>query len=106
MDSQADEKSRIDWRGGDPVHEVFVLPEHVEASIHRLMDSFGLNFASLDMIVTPEGEYVFLELNPNGQWLWLEFELGLPLVSSMADLLTTDHTGRLTGDPRGAVNAS
>jgi glutathione synthase/RimK-type ligase-like ATP-grasp enzyme len=106
LDSQADEKSRIDWRGGDPEHEIFDLPAEVEASIHRLMDSFGLNFASLDMIVTPEGEYVFLELNPNGQWLWLEFELGLPLVSSMADLLTTDHTGRLTGDPRGAVNAS
>jgi glutathione synthase/RimK-type ligase-like ATP-grasp enzyme len=88
MDSQADEKSRIDWRGGDPDHEIFTLPHEVEAAIHRLMDSFELNFASLDMIVTPEGEYVFLELNPNGQWLWLEYELGLPLVASMADLLT------------------
>jgi glutathione synthase/RimK-type ligase-like ATP-grasp enzyme len=108
MDSQADEKSRIDWRGGDPEHEIFDLPEHVEASIHRLMDSFELNFASLDMIVTPEGEYVFLELNPNGQWLWLELELGLPLVESMADLLTTDYTGadRRTGDARGALSAT
>jgi len=88
LDSQADEKSRVDWRGGDPEHEIFTLPRAVEASIHRLMDSFELNFASLDMIVTPEGEYVFLELNPNGQWLWLEYELGLPLVTSMADLLT------------------
>jgi glutathione synthase/RimK-type ligase-like ATP-grasp enzyme len=108
MDSQADEKSRIDWRGGDPEHEIFALPEEVEASIHRLMDSFGLNFASLDMIVTPEGEYVFLELNPNGQWLWLELELGLPLVESMADLLTSNHTGagRPTADVRGALSAS
>jgi glutathione synthase/RimK-type ligase-like ATP-grasp enzyme len=108
MDSQADEKSRIDWRGGDPEHEIFALPEQVEASIHRLMDSFGLNFASLDMIVTPDGEFVFLELNPNGQWLWLEFELGLPLVASMADLLTTNHTGagRSTEDVRGALSAS
>jgi hypothetical protein len=55
------------------------------------MDSFALNFASMDMIVTPEGDFVFLELNPNGQWLWLELELGLPLVASMADLLTTNH---------------
>ena len=93
MDSQADENSRIDWRGGDPKHEIFILPDDVQASLHRLMDSFGLNFASLDMIVTPEGEFVFLELNPNGQWLWLELELGLPLVASMADLLTTNHTG-------------
>jgi glutathione synthase/RimK-type ligase-like ATP-grasp enzyme len=103
MDSQANENSRIDWRGGDPEHEIFALPDRVEASIRRLMDSFGLNFASLDMIVTPDGEFVFLELNPNGQWLWLELELGLPLVASMADLLTTNHTeaGRPTEDVRG-----
>jgi hypothetical protein len=66
----------------------------VEASIRRLVDSFGTNFASMDLIVTPEGEFVFLDLNPNGQWLWLETELGLPLVSSMADLLTTYHPCR------------
>jgi len=91
LDSQADETTRTDWRAGAPVHEIFVLPDQVEASLRRLMDSFALNFASLDMIVTPEGEYVFLELNPNGQWLWLELELGLPLVASMADLLTSNH---------------
>jgi glutathione synthase/RimK-type ligase-like ATP-grasp enzyme len=107
LDSQADEKSRVDWRGGDPAHEIFALPEDVKASIRRLMSSFGLNFASLDMIVTPEGEFVFLELNPNGQWLWLEFELGLPLVASMADLLMSNHTGshRHAADARGALSA-
>ena len=105
MDSQADENSRIDWRGGDPKLEIFTLPDHVQASLLRLMDSFGLTFASLDMIVTPEGEFVFLELNPNGQWLWLELELGLPLVASMADLLTTNHTGggRPAEDVRGGL---
>jgi hypothetical protein len=91
--SQATEATRRDWRAGEPEHEVFSLPEDVKASIHRLMGSFGLNFASLDMIVTPGGEFVFLELNPNGQWLWLELELGLPLVASMADLLTSRLTG-------------
>jgi hypothetical protein len=52
-----------------------------------LTDSFGINFASLDMILTPEGEFIFLDLNPNGAWLWLELELGLPLTANMADLL-------------------
>ena len=99
MDTQADEKSRIDSRGGDPEHEIFELPSEVEASLHRVMDSFELNFASLDMIVTPDGEFVFLELNPNGQWLWLEYELGLPLVASMADLLMSDG-GRPSEDAR------
>jgi glutathione synthase/RimK-type ligase-like ATP-grasp enzyme len=97
LDSQAHESTRKDWRGGaveeeDVDYEVFDLPEHVQAGLHRLMRSFEINFASIDMIVTPEGEFVFLDLNPNGQWLWLEEELGLPLVAGMADLLTTDYS--------------
>jgi hypothetical protein len=111
MNSQASEITRTDWRAGNPEHEIFSLPNHVEASIQRLMNSFEINFASMDMIVTPAGDYVFMDLNPNGQWLWLETELGLPLVASMADLLTTHHAG--TGQPiddvghsqRGAVYA-
>jgi glutathione synthase/RimK-type ligase-like ATP-grasp enzyme len=95
LNSQANETTRRDWRAGDAAdleHEVFSLPEHVKTSIHRLMGSFGINFASIDLIVTPTGEFVFLDLNPNGQWLWLEIELGLPLVASMADLLTTRYS--------------
>src|SRR3954453_8873890 len=108
LDSQAEEQSRVDWRGGDPAHEIFTLPVDVEESIHRLMASFELNFASLDMIVTPDGEFVFLELNPNGQWLWLEYELGLPLVATMADLLMSEHasSGRSTEDAEGALSAT
>jgi glutathione synthase/RimK-type ligase-like ATP-grasp enzyme len=96
IESQVNEITRKDWRAGDwrsgdLEQAVFDLPDTVQAAIHRLMDSFGINFASLDMIVTPAGEFVFLELNPNGQWLWLEHDLGLPLVASMADLLTTHY---------------
>src|SRR5947199_7826560 len=83
INSQAKASTSKDWRGGNCSLEPFSLPEEVEASLLRLMESFGINFASLDMILTPEGEFVFLELNPNGQWLWLELELGLPLVASM-----------------------
>jgi len=96
LDSQAHESTRKDWRAGDfdeeMEHEVFDLPERVQAGLHRLMRSFEINFASIDMIVTPEGEFVFLDLNPNGQWLWLEEELGLPLVAGMADLLTREYS--------------
>jgi len=97
LDSQAHESTRTDWRAGavedeDVEYEVFDLPEHIQAGLHRLVRSFGINFASIDMIVTPAGEFVFLDLNPNGQWLWLEEELGLPLVAGMADLLTTEYS--------------
>jgi glutathione synthase/RimK-type ligase-like ATP-grasp enzyme len=97
LDSQAHESTRMDWRGGavgeDEVRwEVSDIPERVQAALHRLMRSFDINFASIDMIVTPDGEFVFLDLNPNGQWLWLEEELGLPLVAGMADLLTSRYS--------------
>ena len=44
-------------------------------------------FGAFDIIVTPDGEYVFLENNPFGQYLWLEVETGLPLSEEMAHLL-------------------
>jgi glutathione synthase/RimK-type ligase-like ATP-grasp enzyme len=106
INSQANELTRKDWRAGEPEHEVFSLPEHVKASIRRLMRSFDINFASIDMIVTPTGEYVFLDLNPNGQWLWLEIEVGLPLVAGMADLLTTHHSRPAQACDDGAVGES
>jgi glutathione synthase/RimK-type ligase-like ATP-grasp enzyme len=43
-----------------------------------------LNFGCFDFIVTPEGEYVFLECNPNGQWLWIEMETGYDISKIMA----------------------
>ncbi len=89
IDSQADDVTRQDWRAGSRSHAAFDLPDEIAEALLRVVGAFGLNFASLDMIVTPRGEFVFLELNPNGQWLWLEHELGLPLVSAMADLLTS-----------------
>jgi glutathione synthase/RimK-type ligase-like ATP-grasp enzyme len=99
MNTQANEITRIDWRAGAREHEIFDLPEQVKASIRRLVASFGLNFASIDLILTPEGEFVFLDLNPNGQWLWLELELGLPLSATMADLLTTNYTREAQASP-------
>src|SRR5215218_5062604 len=98
LNSQDKASARKDWRAaaveeeGDVEYELFDLPEPVQAALHRLMRSFEINFASIDLIVTPGGGFVFLDLNPNGQWLWLEEELGLPLVASMANLLTTEYS--------------
>ena len=47
----------------------------------------GLLYGAFDLIVTPEGEHVFLELNPNGQYLWIELITGASLSEAMADLL-------------------
>jgi hypothetical protein len=58
---------------------------------------FGLQFSSMDFLLTPEGDYVFLDLNPNGQFYWLQTRLleRFPLKEAMADLLVFPEDYRL-----------
>ena len=51
------------------------------------MQSLGLVYGAIDLIVTPSGEYVFLEINPAGQFLWAESAAGLPLLDALATML-------------------
>jgi hypothetical protein len=53
----------------------------------ELMDRLELNYGALDLIVTPGGEHVFLEVNPVGEFWWLERWAGLPISEAIADLL-------------------
>jgi hypothetical protein len=50
----------------------------------------GLHFGEFDIIKNQNGEYVFLELNPNGQWLWLELKSGYPLSQDIGHYLCSD----------------
>ncbi|WAL96271.1 hypothetical protein [Streptomyces sp. Je 1-369] len=59
----------------------------VEKRVRSLMADLGLFFGALDFAVTPEGRWVFFEVNPNGQWHWLAVKAGVPLVEAMADAL-------------------
>ena len=52
------------------------------------MVSLRLTFGAIDLIETPKGEYVFLEINPNGQWLWLDDMLDLGISAAVADWLS------------------
>jgi len=85
----AKDREVVDWRSNYAGHDyrVYSLPDDIRAACLRLVDVFGLNFAAIDMVVTPRDEYVFLEINPNGQWSWLALATDLPMVESMADLL-------------------
>lgn len=51
------------------------------------MEKLGLAYGAIDFVVTPEGEYVFLEVNPSGQFLWADYEAGLPLLDAMCEML-------------------
>jgi D-alanine-D-alanine ligase-like ATP-grasp enzyme len=59
------------------------------------MCRLNLAFGALDFVVTPEGELVFLEVNPNGQWLWLDDQLNLGISDAVAGWLAVTPNGAL-----------
>lgn len=72
--SQSHDATRLDWRARSADLEVEPdrLPPAVQRGVRALMRRLGLVFGCLDFIVTPDGRHVFLEVNPMGQFLWLE----------------------------------
>lgn len=91
IDSQVSARATHDWRR-DGVRMIqdwrhYQLPFEVEEKILRLMDYFSLNYGAIDIILTPDGRHVFLELNPSGEFFWLERAPGLPISEAIADLL-------------------
>lgn len=75
--SQSEATSRQDWRAafGKLPMEPGEIPERVAAGCRDLMRRLGIVFGCIDLIVTPEGEHVFLEVNEMGQFLWID-EMG------------------------------
>ncbi len=90
LKSSVYETATVDWRrpgvevGAWEHHQ---LPEALVRRLQAFMGKFGLFFGALDFILTPSGEYVFLEVNPIGEWGMLERDLGLPISSAIADTL-------------------
>jgi glutathione synthase/RimK-type ligase-like ATP-grasp enzyme len=77
IDSQASEGTKVDWRnwsaGGLKIpYRKASLPLDVAESCMALVRSYQLNFSAIDLILTPDGRYVFIENNPNGQFMWIE----------------------------------
>ena len=70
-----------------PTYTPHELPTNVESAILELMDRLGLVFGTLDFKVTHDGEHVFLEVNPQGQFLYVEILAGLPISDALADFL-------------------
>ena len=90
IESQQSTVADKDWRRYDLAntpHLVHELDTTVEDKIGELMRRMNLCFGSLDFIVTPEGEHVFLEVNPVGQFGWIVEQTGLPIYERLAELL-------------------
>lgn len=88
IDSQNDQESRIDFRLKPdlPIHH-FKLPGSVTRKLLNLIHSWNLEFAACDLVLTPKDELVFIEANVEGNWLWIEHELGLSISTAIAERL-------------------
>lgn len=90
IDSQQSEISSLDWRRYDvsqTPYSPYQLPPEIEKKCLKLAQLLGLEFGAIDLIRKPDGEYVFLEINGNGQFLWAEELSGVKVSQALASLL-------------------
>ena len=94
IDSQdAGAGTAIDWRRYNipkTPHYPYELPIDVSARLIALHKSLNVHISSFDLIHTVDEEFVFLETNPYGQWLWIEDLTGLKISQEIAQFLTRD----------------
>ncbi|MDP9121441.1 MAG: hypothetical protein M3O15_08755 [Acidobacteriota bacterium] len=80
---------KLDWRKayGELRMEPYELPQEVAEGCNRLMEKLGLVFGCFDFIVTQDRQYIFLEVNEMGQFLFVEHFTGLPLLDAFSEFL-------------------
>lgn len=91
IDSQKSEKAKMDWRkDGVGMADDWVdypLPADLQNKLLRLMDYFELNYGAIDLILHPDGSFYFLEINPSGEYMWLEQTPGYRISEHLARVL-------------------
>jgi MvdC family ATP-grasp ribosomal peptide maturase len=94
LDASGSARGRTDWRLAEPGEcswSPASLKTPLAARLRALMRRLGLVYGAIDLIETPEGRHVFLEVNPGGEWGMLEHDLGLPISEAIADALLSDE---------------
>jgi glutathione synthase/RimK-type ligase-like ATP-grasp enzyme len=93
--SQESNHAKHDWRRYDirtTPHRPHALPEAVAARCLAVTEAFQLNYGAIDLILRPDGEYVFIEINPVGSYGWVEELTGLPITDALCQLLAQGPT--------------
>lgn len=88
--SQEQLETQVDWRNGSNPnlrHEIIDLPHHLEKQCIGIVKKLGLRYGAIDLVLDAEGRYWFLEINPNGQWAWIERQTGLPIARAIVNSL-------------------
>ncbi len=94
--SQAQAESEVDWRRGNGIelpHLAIDLPLALADRCRALVAALGLTFGAIDLVQAPDGRFWFLEINPNGQWAWIETRTGQPITAALVDELLRRRPG-------------
>lgn len=96
--SQNDAQTQLDFRryNHDKPNRVvpYQLPNELENKLFKLADSFGLKSGSFDLIKTIDNQYVFLEVNPDGQFGMVSYPCNYHLERKFAtELLNFEING-------------
>lgn len=86
IDSQSDPAAVVHWRRTskpDLVHAIYHLPEKVATQCIALTRKLGLRFGAVDLVLDLDDQLWFLEINPNGQWGWIETRTGQPIAAAI-----------------------
>lgn len=96
LNSQIHPEGRVDWRAipeGKMSIEPYTLPHKLENKIREFMHKMGIVFGSFDFIVTPDDDHVFLEVNEQGQFLWIEeYNSQFPMLDIFINFLINKST--------------
>lgn len=85
--ARVESKNKIDWRKSITNFISCDLPDSIKQKCFQLVKKLGLQYGCIDMIVTPDSDYTFLEINPNGQWQFVEEQTNMPISKAIARLL-------------------
>lgn len=89
INSQENKNTQTDWRKEKNPFFECEIPQEIENKCIRLLKELNISFGAIDLIKDKNGEYIFLEINPNGQWAWIEMETGLKISEAIINYLTT-----------------
>lgn len=89
VNSQDFEETKIDWRRENLEFYKTSIPKHIEVKCIEIVKKLGLHFGAIDLILDKDDNYVFLEVNPNGQWAWIESQTELPISEAIIKFLFT-----------------
>ena len=95
IDLQANPLTAVDWRNPTFItninYSIVDINDALAEFCLKMAKKLGLQFGAFDFAVDKDGRIIFLEVNPNGQWYWIEERTGLKISNAIARVLLQER---------------